>query len=262
MATEAVTLAQEVGDLRAELLARFLLAVVRIGLGELDGTEDEVASIQGQARELRMHFLEMATITLSQSWAAMRGDDARIDANDARLRELDPLISLSQKADALRGALLVPQMWGRDLADPESFGDYLDNASVPIAPGLTVLLLRKGLADLAAGVWASYDYQMGEDDWFAELHWSFGAEIALELGLPELAGDLYERLVRLRGQCVISGTGPAHGPADVYLACAAAAAGELRLATEHADAAAALCRTWDLPQVARRLDDLRERHGF
>jgi hypothetical protein len=43
---------------------------------------------------------------------------------------------------------------------------------------------------------------------------------------------------------------------------AAAAAGETALATEHADVASGLCREWDIPQVAHRLDDLRERHGF
>ena len=262
MATEAVGLARVEGDLRSELLARFLLAAVRIGMGEIEGADEEVASIQRQARELRMYFLEMATITLTQSWAAMRGDEAGIVAGETRLFELDPLISLSQKADALRGAILVPQIWGRELSHAESFNDYIENAAVPIAPGLTVLLLRKGLRELAEQVWASHEFQMGDDDWFAELHWSFGAEIALELGDAQLGGDLYERLVRLGGQCIISGTGPAHGPADMYLACASAAAGELALATEHADLAAVRCQQWNIPQVARRLDDLRERYRF
>jgi hypothetical protein len=263
MATEAVAIAVEEGDLRTGLLARFLLAAVRLGLGEVTGAvEEEVSAIRRQARDLRLYFLEMATITLSQSLAAMRADEDAILAGEARLHELDPLISIAQKADALRGAILVPQIWGRELSDAESFAEYIENASVPIAPGLTVLLLRKGLRELAAQVWADDEYEMGGDDWFSELHWSFGAEIALELGEPDLAADVYQRLVGLRGQCVISGTGPAHGPADLYLACAAAATGELALATEHADIAAALCLEWDLPQVAQRLDDLRERHGF
>jgi DNA-binding SARP family transcriptional activator len=262
MATEAVSLAQDQGDIRSELLARFLLASVRIGLGELDGVAAEVASIQRQAGELRLYFLEMATITQTQSWAAMRGDEAAIVAGETRLHELEPLISLSQKTDALRGAILVPQIWGREISDAESFNEYIENASVPIAPGLTVLLLRKGMTEFAEQVWAEHDYEMGDDDWFSELHWSFGAEIAVELGDPDLGADLYQRLIRLRGQCVISGTGPAHGPADVYLACAAAATGERALASEHADVAAALCEAWDVPQVAVRLGDLRERHGF
>jgi len=262
MAVEAIELARADGDVRSELLARFLLASVHVGLGELDGVEAEIREIGVQAHELQLYFLEMATITQSQSWVAMRGDDAGIDAGAARLRELDPLISLPQKADALQGALLVPIIWGREMGDPEAFLTYIEHAKIPIAPGLAVLLLRKGMTELARQVWADADYELGHDDWYSELHWSFGAEIAAELGDPELGAAVYERLLPLRGQCVISGTGPAHGPADAYLALAAAATGELDLAREHADLAAQRCREWDIPQVARRLDDLRERHGF
>jgi DNA-binding SARP family transcriptional activator len=262
MVLEAIELAREEGDVPAELLNRFLLATLRCGLGDLDGVEDEVATIRASARERRLYFLEMATITFSQSWAAMRGDVAGILAGESRLRELDPLISLSQKADALQGALLVPQVWGHSMGEPEDFVQYVAHANVPIAPGLTALLLRTGMDDLARQVWADADYEIGHDNWFSELHWSFGAEVALELGDPTLGSRLYERLLPLRGQCVISGTGPAHGPADLYLACAAAATGERALATEHADLAALKCVEWDVPQVAQRLDDLRERYGF
>jgi DNA-binding SARP family transcriptional activator len=262
MAIEALALAKEQGDVRSELLARFLLASVRIGLGELDGIEAEVASIQEQARELRLYFLEMATLTQTQSWAAMRGDEAGVVWGETRLYELAPLISLAQKADALRGAILVPQLWGWELRHAEAFDEYAANSGVAIEPGLTVLLLRKGMRELAEQIWAGHDYQIGDDDWFAELHWSFGAEVALELGESQLGADLYQRLVRLRGQCIIAGTGPAHGPADLYLACAAAATGELALATEHADVAARLCEAWGLRRAVQVLDDLRERHGF
>lgn len=262
MATEAVALAQQTGDVRTELLARFLLAALRCGLGEVEGVEEEVALVGARARELRLYFLEMATLTQVQSWAAMRGDAAGIAANTARLHELDGLISLSQKADALKGALLVPQMWGGAPAPPEVLADYTDGANVPIEPGLVVMLLRTGSADLAREVWAGYEYEIGTDDWYRELHWSFGAEIAVELGERDLGAEIYARLLPLRGGCIISGTGPAHGPADAYLAMAAAAAGETATATRHADTAAALCREWDIPQVALRLDDLRSRHGF
>jgi DNA-binding SARP family transcriptional activator len=262
MATEAVELARRIGDVRAELLARFLVASVRCGLGDMDGVEDEVAEVSERARELRLYFLELATLTHAQSWAAMRGDADAIAVNTARLFELDGLISIAQKVDALKGALLVPQMWGGAIAPPEVLTDYTDGANVPIEPGLVVLLLRTGAVELARDVWSGYDYELGGDDWFRELHHAFGAEIALELGDADLAGRLYERLVPLRSGCIISGTGPAHGPADAYLAMAAAATGETALATEHADAAAELCRAWRLPQVAQRLDDLRERYGF
>ncbi|MBO9522009.1 MAG: AAA family ATPase [Nocardioidaceae bacterium] len=262
MAREALVLAREEGDVRAELLARFLVAVVRCGRGDLAGVEDEVASIRGTARELRLYFLELATITLSQSWAAMRGDQAALSSRIGRLFELDGLISLSQKADALQGALLVPQMWGADPLPAESFLGFIDQANIPIAPGFTVMLLRQGQDELAGQVWSTWPLDLGSDTWFAELLWSFCAEIALGLGLPDLGAEIYTRLLPLRGQCVIAGTGPAHGPADAYLALAAAATGERALATEHAEVALKRCEEWDVPQVARWLGDLREKHGF
>jgi DNA-binding SARP family transcriptional activator len=262
MAEEAVALARREGDVRTELVARFLLASVQAGLGLLDGVEAEVADVSSRARELRLYFLELATLTQLQSWAAMRGDADGIAANTQRLHELDALISVPQKSDALKGALLVPQLWGAQGVQPELVVEYVDGASVPIEPGLTVMLLRTGETDLARQVWADHDYEVGGDDWYRELHHAFGAEIALELGDRELAAALYERLLPLRGQCVISGTGPAHGPADAYLALAAAAAGESALAGEHAQVAEARCEEWQLPQVGRWLAGLRERHGF
>jgi DNA-binding SARP family transcriptional activator len=262
MALEAVELARRVGDVRTELLARFLLASVRAGLGEHDGIEEEVALVGRRAREQRMYFLELATLTQGQSWAAMRGDAEQIATNTDRLFELDGLVSIAQKTDALKGALLVPQLWGGPVAPPEVILEYSAGANVPIEPGLVVMLLRDGETEVARQLWESYVYELGGDDWYRELHHAFGAEIALELGDRDLGSQVYERLRPLRGGCIISGTGPAHGPADAYLAMAAAAAGETALATEHADVASGLCREWDIPQVAHRLDDLRERHGF
>jgi hypothetical protein len=262
MAREAVVLAREEGDVRAELLARFLVAEVRCGYGDLAGVEDEVAAIRESARELRLYFLELATITLSQSWAAMRGDQAALDSRIGRLFELDGLISLSKKADALQGALLVPQMWGAEALPAESFLGFIEEANIPIVPGFTVLLLRQGQAELAEQVWSGWEVELGNDTWFAELLWAFCAEAALGFGLRDLGAEVYARLLPLRGQCIVSGTGPAHGPADAYLALAAVAAGECDLATEHADAALARCEEWDVPQVARWLGDLRKQHDF
>jgi hypothetical protein len=192
----------------------------------------------------------------------MRGDTAAIETLTARLFELDPLISLSKKADALQGALLEPQLWGGEMAPVERFLGFVDEVNVPIVPGVTVVLLRHGHTEVAQQLWASWEPDFGSDNWFTELLWAFCAEIALGLGLPDLGADVYARLLPLRAQCIISGTGPAHGPADVYLALAAAAAGEPAVAAEHADAALARCAAWDVPQVARWLGDLRERHGF
>lgn len=262
MAVEAVDLARRLGDEPAELLSRLRLESVLVGLGQLAGSVEEVARISSRARELRLYFLELATMTQVQSFAAMRGDEATLAAGTTRIFELDGLVSVAHKADTMRGALMVPHIWGLGFLPVESLIDVAGEDVLPVAPPLTIMLLREGRTDLAREVWSSHEYQVGEDDWYAELHWACGAEAALELGGRDLGAQLYERLLPLQGGFVITGTGPAHGPVDAYLAMAAAAAGETRLATGHAEAALAQCREWDLPLVAHRLDDLRERHSF
>ena len=215
------------------------------------------------ARDHRMYFVELGATCLAHSWSVMRGDQAAMAAQHARLGELDELVSLAHKSDALRGALLLPLLWDPTLeVDLGLMGAYVDDALVPIGPALVVLLLRRGSAEAAADAWGRFEYDVDLDNWYATFHWALGAEIALRLGEPALGSELYQRLLPLRGGCIISGTGPAHGPVDAYLALAAAAAGELALARGHADDAEALCRAWDLPQVTRWLGDLRERHGF
>lgn len=262
MAIEAIELARRLGDEPAELLSRFRLASVRAGLGEMDGRAEEVARISARARELRLYFLELATMTHIQSFAAMRGDADALAAGTARIFELDGLVSLAHKEDTMRGALMVPHIWGQGFMPVESLLDVAGDTTLPAEPALTVMLLREGKTELARQVWASQAYEVGEDDWYAELHWACGAEAALELGERELGARLYERLLPLQGGFVITGTGPAHGPVDAYLAMAAAAAGEPGLAAQHADAALAQCDAWELPLVAERIDDLRERHVF
>jgi DNA-binding SARP family transcriptional activator len=260
---ESVALARATGDGPAEIVGRFLAAALRCGLGEIDGLRHELVDVVRAAREQRMYFVELAALCLEHSWSVMAGEHDRMAAYAGRLGELDELVSLAHKSDAIRGALLLPLLWEPALEiDPSLMGAYLDNALVPIGPAVVVLMLRKGADDLAAEAWGRFDYDPALDDWYAAIHWAFGAEIALRLGERDLAGELYRRLLPLRDTCIMSGTGPAHGPADAYLALAAAATGETGLAGAHADTALRLCREWQIPQVARWLGDLRDRYGF
>ena len=260
---ESVARARTTGDEQAEIIGRFLVAAERLGLGEVAGLLAELRAVVRDAREQRMYFVELAALCLEHSWAVLRGDKEQMALLAARLGELDQLVSLSHKSDAIHGALLLPLLWDPGAEpDPELMNDYVTEALVPIEPALAVMLLRKGLADLARDVWGPFHYEVGLDNWYAPMHRALGAEIALHLGERDLGAQLYQLLLQHRGGCVVSGTAPAHGPADAYLAVAAAAAGETDLAREHADVAANLCRDWEIPQVARWLDDLRERFGF
>jgi DNA-binding SARP family transcriptional activator len=260
---ESVQLASATGDEPAEIVGRFLAAALRCSLGEIEGLREELEDVVRCAREQRMWFVELAALCLHHSWAVMSGDHRRIELHRVRLEELDELVSLAHKSDALRGALLLPLLWDPTVeVELDLMGAYMVDALVPIVPALVVLMLRRGAVEAATEVWEQFDYDLDLDNWYAALHWAFGAEIALALGDKELGAQVYRRLLGLRGGCVISVTGPAHGPPDAYLALAAASAGETTLAREHADVAEELCRTWEIPQVARWLGDLRERFGF
>ncbi|TXL61539.1 BTAD domain-containing putative transcriptional regulator [Aeromicrobium terrae] len=262
MAEESVRLAQEIGDERTALVGRFLLAAARCALGEIDGLDDELLDVETEARSRRMYFLEMATLGLEISWAALRGDMERHEVIAARLRELDDVISMAHKSDGLVGALLIAPLWNDVEAPTELVETYLGIANVPVWAAYVVLLLRKGDPGTAREIWDGVEYEVGRDSWYSEMNWALGAEIALAFGETDIAAQVYERLLPWQGTMLISGTGPCSGPIDAYLALAAAAVGEADLATTHAEAALELCETWDVPQVVEWFDDLRERHGF
>ncbi len=262
MTEESLVLAREIGDERAALLGRLLLATTRCSLGRIDGLDDELLEIEAEARAHRMYFVEMATLGLEIAWASLRGDMARHDVIASRLHELDDVISMAHKSDGLVGALLIAPLWNDVEAPQELVETYLGIANVPVWTAYVVLMLRKGEPQAAREIWAGIEYDVGRESWYAEMNWALGAEVALALGETDIAAQVYERLLPWQGGCLISGTGPCAGPVDAYLALAAAAVGETALATAHADTAAELCRTWQVPQVARWLDDLRDRHGF
>ncbi len=262
MTEESLGLAREIGDERAALLGRLLLATTRCSLGQIDGLDEELLEIETEARAHRMYFAEMATLGLEIAWASLRGDMERHDAIASRLHELDDVISMAHKSDGLVGALLIAPLWNDVEAPQELVETYLGIANVPVWTAYVVLMLRKGETQTAREIWAGVEYDVGRDSWYAEMNWALGAEVALALGDTDIAAQVYERLLPWQGGCLISGTGPCAGPVDAYLALAAAAVGETALATSHADAAAELCRTWQVPQVAQWLDGLRDRHGF
>ena len=114
----------------------------------------------------------------------------------------------------------------------------------------------------AGATWAAIGWEEPAEDWYTEGYLALCGEVALVVGDAALGSRVYTLLVDKRDAMVVTGTGPAHGPADAYLALAAAAAGELTLAREHATRAEELCDAWRLPKVAAWLGGLRERHGF
>ena len=59
-----------------------------------------------------------------------------------------------------------------------------------------------------------------------------------------------------------AGSGVTLGPVDMYLAMAAAASSCSPVAARHADAALALCETWQVPLVSDWFTRQRDRYAF
>ena len=261
-AEESVALATEHGLRREAVVGRFLQACIDCEVGAVDGLDDELARIAADARAERLSFVEMATVALSCSWAVLRDDVAAFERGAARLKELDDLISLSNKADAIQGALIYPTLWNDAPPDLGQAGAFIEASNVPVEASLVLLLLRKGLLEEARATWAMAGHEPAVGDWYAEANQAMLAEIALGLGDHDLGARVYRLLLPTRSGMDISGSSPVVCPGDAALAVAAAAAGEHDVAREHADRALEQCAAWRLTAVARWLSRLRDRHGF
>jgi DNA-binding SARP family transcriptional activator len=260
---EGLVLAHRAGDLRARTNLRALLAPTRCELGEVEGIEEELDDIVRVAQEEKQYFVAMVSLNLAHCFACMRGDEAAISDYFARLHDAFERVSTAHKVDTVRGAQLYEPLWNPDAALPsdEEVAAFVNESSIPIAPA-AVLALRHGQHDVARFVFDTFGLDMETNNWFSPFSWALGAEIGLELGEPEVAASAYTKLAPYRGTCVAAGTSPAHGPVDAYLALAAAATGEMALATEHADHAVELIARWGLPRVEKWFLDLRDRYNF
>jgi hypothetical protein len=260
---ECLHLSEQHGFERLAANVRCLLVCGRCELGDVDDLVhalDEVASL---AREHRLYLAELIVIGLAHSWSVMRGDVSSSTALLSRLAELDEQISLAHKQDALRGVAFNGPLWFPDMAiDHQLIGAFQRETTLPLASGAAALFLRHGLVDQAREVWSAHEFDDVTVNWYSPPYWAFSAEVAIGLGDPSVGAAVYTRLRPFGGRCVMSGTNPALGPVDAYLALAAASTGDIALAAEHADNALGQARTWGLPQVEEWLVELRERHGF
>jgi hypothetical protein len=139
---------------------------------------------------------------------------------------------------------------------------FMNESSIPAGPAATVLALRHAQPDIARFAFDTFGVDLDTNNWFSPFLWALGAEIGLGLAEPDVAAASYAKLAPYRGTCVVAGTSPAHGPVDAYLALAAAATGEKKLATQHAEHALELISAWRIPRVEKWFLNLRDRHGF
>lgn len=259
---EAVELGRNLGLEQETVVATFLHRIARCSVGDMAGARPDLICIADEAEQHRLYFVEMTTRCLLSSLAVLGSDAAAVTAQGERLRELDELISLANKVDAIQGALLFPYLYDDSPPPMAAADDFLNTANVPVTVAVVMMLVRKGLPEEARALWETIDHAPETGIWFAEAHQAMLAEIALGLGLPDLGAQVYELLLPGQGGLVVSGTAPAYGPVDAALALAAAATGEREIARRHADSALTLFDQWDLPVAERVFRDQLDRHGI
>jgi hypothetical protein len=180
----------------------------------------------------------------------------------SRIEALEAQISLDPAESAVAGAYVVLGMWRDDDGQAAANLSSMEGGHVPITATIVAALWRAGHVDRARAHRAAHEIRLEGEDTFTLLNWSMAGEAALHLEEPDLGAAAHRLLVPFAGRSCSVGSGFSSGPVDLYLACAAAAAGDTARASAHADDAAALCETWGIPRVAQWLRDQRVRYGF
>ncbi len=262
LADESLRLARRLGQAQAEVVSGCLRAVV---LGEL-GRPDEMRAASEVAREraeqARIPYGLLVIENLLFPWQVMAGQVEESAATLTRIEALEAQVSIDPAESAVAGAHVVLGMWREDDGRGAAILGSMEGGPVPITSTVVAALWRAGREDEARAHRDAHEIRLDAEDTFSLLNRSMAGEVALHLQEPQLGAAAHRLLVPYAGRSCSVGSGFASGPVDLYLACAAAAAGETARATAHADDAAALCDRWELPLAAQWLRAQRDRYGF
>jgi hypothetical protein len=262
LADESLALARQLGQHQAEVVSACLRAVV---LGEL-GKPDEMRAAAETARELaersRIPYGLLVVENLLFPWQVMAEQVEESEATLARIESLEAQISIDPAESAVAGAHVVIGMWRDDGGRGAELLQMMEGGPVPVTATVVDAWWRAGRPDTARAYRDAHEIRLDGEDTFSLLNWSMAAEVALHLEDAELGSAAYHLLRPYAGRSCCVGSGFSSGPVDLYLACAAASAGEPAHATAHADDAAELCQKWEIPLAAQYLRRQRERYGF
>jgi DNA-binding SARP family transcriptional activator len=258
----ALALAREIGDDRAALVSSCLRCVALNDLGRPGQMFEEVEAARAEAVRLRIPFGLIVLDGLVLSWWALAGRFEECAEILDRIDRLAAQMSLENVGDAMVSAQLSLLRWqGRD-AELAAMLESL----VAEMPEFGVLLAtarwRAGDHDGARAHAAAHPPDLGHEDIYSAFVWIHAAELALYLGDRDLGAAVGALLAPYAGESVAAGSMVASGPVDLYLALAAAACGETDEATRHADRAAELCRSWEIPLVGDWLERVRAENAF
>lgn len=265
VADRALVVATELGDARAQAVARTLVVCAAMEGGDLATAQALLRPALDLARHLGLITAEAVLLGVAVPLAAMAGHDDQARSDLAAAAELARTSRLPNFDRALVGTTALAAMWAADTATLTELGQRLgeitdDGVSMEhVAPWL---LLRTGNAELARALFPSPAVDLSPHSYTFLANACLACELGLGLDLPELARAGYAAAASYAGRMASGGSAMAIGPVDGFLALGAAAAGDLDAARRHADAGAALARAWHLPRYDAWLAGVRTVHGF
>ncbi len=260
-AEESLRLARETGNERAVVVSATLRVVVLSELGRPAEARVAADLARRESERLRIAYGPMILDSIAAGWEAMAGRFEECDRLLAAMRRLAVDRHLHDAEEGHTWARLAVALWRGGLEEllpvVRELGEH------PPATGLVVVCLHRAGQEAEARAWyADHALDLDHDEGESLLMWGMAAEAAVLVGDPDVGRDAGSRLAPYAGRCCMGGSALACGPVDLYLAYAAAAAGDREAAARHADRAAELCAEWGIPLPARRLERLRAEHGF
>ena len=255
-------LALALGDERAAVVTGCLRCVQFSETGRPADLWAEYPVVRAEAARLRLPFGQIVLDVLVLPWLAMAGRFDECAELLAGIERLDAQMSLEQAGDAVGSAMLSLARWQGRSGDLVPVFEEMANGPFPVNASVAAMLWHAGRAEDARAWTRAHPPQLDHDDWFSSLAWAHAAEVSLLTG--ERARGARGAALRAPdlGASVRGGSAGAAGPGGLYLALALEAAGDDAAATAHADRAAQLCRSWEIPLVGQWLEELRAEYGF
>jgi hypothetical protein len=263
LADEAVTCSRAAADEEGVATGLFWRAIMAGEAGRLGDRRQAVHDALELAQRHRLRYLQVMLGTYEVPWLALEGRFAEAELLYEETQRWVAHASFPFRDEALAGARLCLDLWQGRAGDLLSMLSAIDAvSSVDLGNVILLLLLRTGQLTLAAAHLDRHPVALVDDTFDAPLCLAVAAEAGFLLQRRDLAATAYALLTPWAGRAVSAGTGSPLGPVDSFLALAAAAVDESRLAARHADRALDICADWGMAPVAEWLSRHRAHGGF
>jgi DNA-binding SARP family transcriptional activator/tetratricopeptide (TPR) repeat protein len=266
LASEAVALAVDLGDLTAEASARALHAATIQELGDVQGMRAEIARVRDLAGRRRLPYPQLVVDWMEVPWLAMAGEFERAERLFDEALRISEATTVRQRPEVVFGALLSIRYWQGRTEELLAMIDDLDPSRMPIMSLIRVFLLtHQGRLDEARAEAALVDRPLSDivtDDWLTITALYQLSRIAVAFEDRDSCATWYDRLAPFAGRVVSAGSAVAICSVDAILGLLAATIAERDIATSHAARAEQQYQEWGVPLAAAELQRWRDEYGF